>query len=800
MIANNNRKVIGKLASRSVKFNSTRNIFILITIILSVSLLGVMSLFQSAREQKIKKQLDMVQHVIYENVNEEQIEELEASDEIEFSTLAKRVSSFKMANKMIHPVYFEKDTKSIKTRTIAEGSYPEKFNEIVVDRPMLELFRDAENIGDSIKLKFLDGKEEEFIISGFYEEGNENSSIHTILFSKEYSEKGEQMKDEPYIVLCKIKNAAIMSEGKFLDTIRRIGKDAGIERKDINPNNFFANSLTLSKQDTLVIIVVSLGILLVSILVVYSIFYISVLDNIQRFGQLRTIGTSKKQIKAMVRREGAIMFLMGTPVGLLISWIISYWLIPEGWSFKHTFILSLIIAIAEFITIIISVQKPAKVASSISPVEASKFAGFEDKGLKETKELYRKLSPFSMARISIGRNRNKSFLTLVSLGIGGALFIMSTTMIVSTSLEEYSRQGMYELGEYIISFDYNTVQTIDNGITGVQLKNPMNEELVKRIKLIPEIDEVTKFHKTSVKYDYKDVVNKGDYFSAFKREDIDIINKTLVEGTFDYNRMIENDEILVSNNKVAEEIYGWKFDMGDKVKFRYFDGNKEIEKAFKVIGSIDKSSNVTYNSGWFILPIEKLEQLFPGINTIDALVISANNFEKEGDKVEEKLSNIIEENPFLEMGTLKQNLIEDKQSFDLMNKVIIGLSGFIILFSLINLVNTIITNIIARQKEFAMLQSIGLSHKQLIRMIQFEGLGLSFGNLIITLIFGTALGYGLIRVLQHFGANYLHYHFPIGYLLIYIMIIIMVPIAVSSILVRLFQKESLVSRLRNGAH
>ena len=52
MISNNNRAVIGKLANRNIKFNRTRNIFILITIILSVSLLGVMSLTQSARETK----------------------------------------------------------------------------------------------------------------------------------------------------------------------------------------------------------------------------------------------------------------------------------------------------------------------------------------------------------------------------------------------------------------------------------------------------------------------------------------------------------------------------------------------------------------------------------------------------------------------------------------------------------------------------------------------------------------------------------------------------------------------------
>lgn len=96
-----------------------------------------------------------------------------------------------------------------------------------------------------------------------------------------------------------------------------------------------------------------------------------------------------------------------------------------------------------------------------------------------------------------------------------------------------------------------------------------------------------------------------------------------------------------------------------------------------------------------------------------------------------------------------------------------------------------------------MLQSIGLSNKQLVKMIQFEGLGLSLGNLIITLIFGTALGYGLVRVLQHFGATYMHYRFPIGYLMVYILIIIMVPMVISAILVKLFQKESIVSRLRH---
>ena len=796
MIANNNRAVIGKLANRNIKFNGTRNVFILITIILSVSLLGVMSLTQSAREQNIRKQLNMVQHVMYEYVNEEQIEKLKAFDEIDFLTPAKFGKSFKIQDKMIHPIYFEKDIKSIKTPAIIHGNYPKKLNEIAVYKPMLNLFHNAKNIGDTIRIKFLDGREEEFSISGFVE-GNDNSNVFQVLFSKEYSESGEQLKDFPYTVLCKIKNADRMSKNEFLDTVRRIGRYAGIERKNINPHNAFANSLSLSKQNILFIIGLSIGILFVSILVVYNVFYISVLENIQRFGQLRTIGTSKKQIRAIVRREGKILFSKGTPIGLLISWIISYLINPDGWSWRYTIILSLIVTIAEYITIIISIRKPAKIASSISPVEASRFSGNKHNEIKETNNLYRKLSPYSMAQISLKRNKNKSFLTLVSLGVGGILFIMSSTLIVSTSLEEYSRQGLYEFGEYIISFDYNTVQTIDKGVTGIQLDNPINKELIQKINELPEVNKVIEFHRTSVKFDYKDAINVGDYFSAFSKDDTDTINKTLSEGIFDYNEMIKNDEILIVFNKVAQEIYGWKFEIGDKVDFRYYDGKKEIEKSFKIVGSIEKPSNITYHSGWFLLPVEKLEVLFPGLNTMDTLVVSINDFENEGDIAESKIYNLIDRNPLLEIHTLKQNLIEDKETFNLLYKSIIGLSGFIILFSLINLVNTIITNIISRKKEFAMLQSIGLTNKQLIKMIQFEGLGLSFGNSIITLIFGSSLGYGLIKVLQHVGATYVHYHFPMYYFIVYIMIIVMVPLIVSNILVKSFQKESLVSRLRH---
>ena len=92
-----------------------------------------------------------------------------------------------------------------------------------------------------------------------------------------------------------------------------------------------------------------------------------------------------------------------------------------------------------------------------------------------------------------------------------------------------------------------------------------------------------------------------------------------------------------------------------------------------------------------------------------------------------------------------------ENQFTILFSVMLGLSIFIVAFSLLNMLNTLITNILTRKREFAMLQSVGMTTKQLSHMIQIEGLMLTAGNLVITLVFGTAAGYAMVRILQYFG-------------------------------------------------
>ncbi|KNZ41279.1 ABC transporter permease [Acetobacterium bakii] len=731
-IKNNNKRIIGHLAARSLRTSKTRNIFILLTIALSVGLLGVMTLAYSGTVVERNKEISVMQHVIYENLADPQIKALENTKKIDFLTLAKLGQGFEINGGMVRPVYYEEITEPIQTNSICEGTYPQNIHEIAVNRSFMNLMGLSASIGETVSLTFLDGESEAFVVAGFLE-GGEVTKVYPVLFSKEYAEAGSQLKDIPYQALCRIQGAEKQSEQAFLETIRTIGADAGVERKNINENNNFSSSLTMSAIDVLVIAGVGVGILLVSVLVVYSVFYLSVAGRIQQYGQLRTLGATKRQIKALVNREGIILCIAGAVSGLLIAWLIAYCIKPQGWNWEHTLILSLVIFLADLITVFVSIRKPAKLAASVSAIEASGFSQYRQNGEKESKKILRKLTPLNLAVMSAMRNRKKTLLTMISLGVGGVLLLTGAAFIVSMTPEDYSRQGFYQWGEFVINYDYNATQTVENGNVGIQMNNPLNDELIASIQGINGVKDVLSFNKTQISYDYKDEINATDSLAPFTRENQENVKDALAEGSFDYDEMIAKDEILIANNTVADEIFGWKFEMGDIVTIRYFNGVEEVEKEFTIVGSMD---------------------------------------------------------------TLSEQLILDKTSFTLLNKMILGLSIFIIGFSLINLINTLITNIVSRRQEFSMLQSIGMSNRQLMRMIQGEGLILALGNLVITLILGTGAGYLMVYLLRSVGATYMHYRFPSWYFMGYVLVTLLVPVFVSGASVRAFHKASLVDRLR----
>ena len=134
---------------------------------LSVGLLSGITLFYSGVNMKEQRQLDKMQHVLYSGVYEEQLEKLQKEEQIEDLLLFKGSKSMEMDQYVLAIYYYEQKESKISTIEIAEGTYPEKINEIAVDKAYMKQIGKKAKLGETLSFSFLDGSEETFTISGF---------------------------------------------------------------------------------------------------------------------------------------------------------------------------------------------------------------------------------------------------------------------------------------------------------------------------------------------------------------------------------------------------------------------------------------------------------------------------------------------------------------------------------------------------------------------------------------------------------------------------------------------------------
>ncbi|MCB7302709.1 ABC transporter permease [Bariatricus massiliensis] len=819
LASNDNRNVISHLAKSSVKSNKLRNFFTVFAIALSVSLLAVISLYISGRKVAEMRQVEHMQHVIYEAIEEEQALAMAKEEEVSVLMRMKSGIGIELGSKIIQPNYYDETPVKGKVGEIAVneieegGTFPEKLGEVAVTKEYCELIGVEPKVGSTIMVTAIDGTTEEFVICGLLKGDWKNASIYPIIFSKEYADNGAMLAGTPYKAVVKIKDARYMQQSRFEEKIVELGKAYGVKRSDVNPNNYFTGTLegdSLRSQERIVFTAICVGILFISILVIYSVFYLSVIGRIRQFGQLRTLGMTKKQIRRMVTREGLMLSGIGIPIGLLIGGTIGYFIQKSGWDWMRTLIIGAVIMVADVITVWMSIYKPAMLAAEISPIEAAKFTGElkekkrkkagKKREIQEAKKLKRSMTPMGLAKISAGRNRKKTFLTVLSLGIGGILFMLAATFITATNLDEYSRQGEFAWGEYAIILSNNAAETNEHGMSGLQKDNPLNEELKEQLLSIDGVKKVRAFTRMEMKWEARgeastDYVHPFDEAEYKKVQDKFVDKDSPLKG-ISYNEMVENRQIFVAGNSVVEEVFGWRFEVGDKVKVTFDNGGETLEKEYTIAGFVE---NWRYNKeapaiGWFCMPQALVDEVSGNLNLNDEYIVDTD--ERKEKAIESQIQDILKEKPDLVLYTLRERKLEDTKSFTLVYTVILGLSIFIIGFSMLNLVNTLITNVVTRKQEFAMLQSVGMSRKQLNRMVCLEGLLLSAGNAVITLIFGTVFGYAGIQIMRELAADYMHYKFPLWFYLGYLLVLVIVPMLVSGIILKGFQKQALTERLR----
>lgn len=789
LFGNNNRNVVGRIAKRSLAGSKQRNFFIVLTISLSISLILAISLYFAAQMKVKSDVLDHSQHVIYHNLSEEQIAALQNDSHVTDMMLVKWGPALEVDDYLLWSVYFGQPSQGIIEGTgLSEGAFPTAYNEVVVDSAYMERLGLDPQLGTEFTVTFLDGSTDTFKVSGFIDE-DDPGNVFYLLHSKEYADKGPQLEDVNYNAPVRIMFANDMSAPIFMNFIVGLGAKYGIPQRDVNDNGAFTEMLEGDPATMTAIIGIGLLLLLVSVLVVYSVFYLSVTSRIQQFGQLRTIGMTEKQIRKMVTREGMILWAMAAPIGVLVGGIAGYALNPAGWAWGTALSLALAVLLAAAITVLISVHRPAAFAARVSPIESLRY---NDSGQSnDTRQLSRRLAPFSLAVMSFRRNRKKTAMTLLSLCMGGILLMVSATFLVSHDREAYSRKKEFAYGEFAITYSFNPLQTAEHGIADFQANNPMGGDFTGQLSAVPGVTGVRVFEGTDVRYEYKGVTEPNSAAPINKEYYAEIAS--LFEDTPDYDEMLKGNQLLIVGNGNTQSLFGWKFEPGDIVPVNFWDGEEMRTIEFIIAACADRTPANNMNDGWFLIPEETMRRLLPDLDLTKTVVVQGDY---QDEALQEEIRAIVNESPLLAMTTLQDRINMDASFFDGMYRTMLGLCFFIIAFSIINLLNTLVSSIVSRRKEFAMLQSIGMGDRQLSRMIQYEGLLIAVVNLLGTLVGGGLLGYFIVSLIRRIASGYLVYAFPILPFTGYALLILIVPIVISASVIRSMKRQTLVERLR----
>ncbi len=768
----NNKKITAKMISlmskQSLKSSRMRNLFVMITIVLASALLTTILMFAMGQKQQVKNNLSHRQQVGYYNLTNEQVEMLKADDRIAYQIQAKTGILSQMDGFDVMPYYVSELSDKIQIGELLEGKLPEKEDEIAAQAAMLKKMGVEPGVGSSVTFTFYDGSTETFRVSGILN-GSDTVKQFSVFFSENYAQNGSQLKDMPYEVYAKLYGATTMHPEDCKEEMYLIGSDAGIERKYVSTSKSFIESLSVDTQSVMVYGMVGAVILLACILVIYGVFYLSVIGRIHQFGQLCTIGMTKKQMKRFVSREGGVLYLRSAPIGILIGGIAGYFIIPDGFNIVNTLLIIALVFSVIYVITMISVRKPARLAAAVSPMEALRYV-LQD-GMKKgaNKKLCRKLSPVGLGMMNFSKNRKKATITMLSLALGGILFMTAATYMSAIELNE-------------------------NGMSGIQAEMPLNDEMVQEISALDGVEKVMEIKSFGIRFDYpkNDEYGNDDIIYPLSGEETREIGKYLEDGSADYDKLMSGNYILVAANGNAAEIYGWEFTVGDTIILHYYDGSKMTEKEVTILGVLNDKYVLDHEGleGWFLMP-EQAVLNWLAYDCLNAHLLVSTGADKE-EGVGKALTEMLEEKSKLYLETFADRKVAYEQTANQMFGAISGLAIFIMMFSILSMMNTLITNIVTRKQELAMLESIGMSKVQIRRMLLGESLLLVLATVGVTVTIGTLSGYILSNVLYNMGAFYMAFKFPVSFALIYAGILIIVPLLITFVSMQSFSKEALV--------
>lgn len=804
-------KMISLVAYNNDKTNKTRSILIMIAICLMTLLLTVVGTFGRAviKMQKADAAINYGSNYgVFTSIDDNQFKELERHGEIG-SLGIMRIEGILKGNERGTFAFVDQNTRKMfpsnQAFQLKEGAYPEKGNEIAAG----EAFFQAQGyhnvkIGDTVTLNYRSGMddryhEQDFTIAGilFDQENNANDSSYVVLGSEDFYNSQfaeENRKANVYFTLNDKQN---ISMNNVEEVLLDLADSCKIDKESLELNSYYLVWILSPSSETVgVCAILVAGIILFSIVVIYNIFQVGIAQKIQEYGKIKALGATTKQMKQLIFKEGMFLALPSIPAGVVIGFLVAKlsfrWLIKQGNMvttdiqngevplFSVPILLGSIMI--SFVAVMIALRKPMKVVSKISPIEATRYLENATKRNQGKRKGKKNVTVFSMAMANITGNKKRTFGTILTMGLSCVLFVTISSYVGNMD-SEYQARRTINHGQLELQLDYalNDNAYPENNLDTILKENPLNDELINKIKRIPEVTEVQTREMAVLELDGTQysvsVVDKEDF--EMMRWDSDI-------GNMSYEDAVTKGNVFFGWAKGMES-EGYSLD--EPVSFQLENGTGSFAYEGNVAGSFSIA-----DTNW-IMPEEVYRALQPEGNSYGYIWIDCD--EKDVVSVQQSIEELIDGVTHVEMQTYHNVLQSARISTRMIRLGCYLFMGILGLIGFMNLANTVIINITTKKQEYGVLQAVGMTSYQLNHSLQIQGLIFSIGTIVVALVVGLPLGYMLFSYAKQngfFGID--QYHIPISSIAAMILLVSGLQIILSCILSKNVKKETLVDRIR----
>ena len=827
-----NKKVINDLAKITYKANKKRNILTIAAIFLTTFLLCTIISVGLSYWNTVSLRQQRMQGIDYDieltEPRDDQITVMREMDKIKYAGLSVKcaiVSKYqekeldKVRLYWLDDICWEKQT--IPALDDYKGKYPDKENEMMLSKSALSSMGiQNPKLGMELPLVYQtlaeNSRNEDtaktFVLSGWF---LDYTGVDKGYVSEEfYRSTGVLQTDLTQGSLKISLENPLYSENDIIEMQNQIKLSGNqiIEADYDTISNFIKTVLGL---------VVLLALVFMSgYLFIYNTLYISVNRDIRYFGQLKTIGTTSMQIRKMIYRQMLWNAAIGIPLGLACSAIVGKLVIPQllhalnptiaisqvGTGSLWVFVIA---AIFSFGTIMISSQKPAKIAMHCSPIEAMKYIGAASAKVKNKKRTGGDIR--SMVKMNLFRDKKQFVIIMCSLSLAVSLFLIINVVIYVNNAKNILNH----------SYDYD-IRLLNQTLLSDSEEQVINSDFIEQIRSIDGVKDVRVLKSATAVVPYQENVY-GEYYKELYasryspgnyEKDMELYKKQPDHYSFTC-RVVGVDEVEFEkiNNTLLKPLDKEKFKNGEiafvsktftqgdngitgkKVEFSIPTALNPDKKEIIETGAMIDDYPAYYSAGYtpdLIVSDDFFDEIM-GQPLIEMIKIDYD--EPFSKSVEASIKKLAESNKLISWESKLDSYSEMKNSENQITVLGGSLGIIIMLLAISNYMNMMSESMQNRSKEFAVLESVGMTRKQIKKMIVFESLGYSILSIAISLIIGLPASY---MVFTNFNIYSIPFAFPILKTLFLFIAIIIICVVTSLLVFSRSKSETIIELLRRN--